>query len=166
MEIEQFKKEILPFREPLLRYARSVLADPVEAEDVVQEVFLKLWSIRSDLAQYRNPLALGIRITRNLSMNRIKSKKKTILRIEKYPLASPGSSPYAQLEEKDCVGYVQELIGLLPPTQQAILRMRHLDGYEVEEIAEITGSSPGAIRMNLSRSRKKIRDVFFKTNVK
>jgi RNA polymerase sigma-70 factor (ECF subfamily) len=39
--------------------------------------------------------------------------------------------------------------------------MKHVDGFEVEEIAAITGSAPEAIRMNLSRARKKIREIFF-----
>jgi RNA polymerase sigma-70 factor (ECF subfamily) len=40
--------------------------------------------------------------------------------------------------------------------------MKHIDGFEVEEIASITGSNPEAVRMNLSRARKKVKELFFK----
>ena len=42
------------------------------------------------------------------------------------------------------------LINKLPGLQQTILRMKHVDGFEVEEIARLTGSTPEAVRMNLS----------------
>jgi len=54
------------------------------------------------------------------------------------------------------------IIDQLPEIQQNILRMKHIDGFEIEEIVGITGSKPEAVRMNLSRARKKVRDVFFK----
>ena len=48
MEQEQFKKEILPLREKLFLYARRLLDNPEDAEDIMQEVFLKLWYMRSE----------------------------------------------------------------------------------------------------------------------
>ena len=49
MEQEQFKKEILPLREKLFLYARRLLDNPEDAEDIMQEVFLKLWYMRGEL---------------------------------------------------------------------------------------------------------------------
>ena len=57
-----------------------------------------------------------------------------------------------------------ELIATLPDLQQAILRMKHIDGFEVEEIARLTGSTVIAVRTNLSRARKKVREQFMKRN--
>ena len=54
MEQEQFKKEILPLREKLFLYARRLLDNPEDAEDVMQEVFLKLWYMRGELDYYNN----------------------------------------------------------------------------------------------------------------
>ena len=47
-----------------------------------------------------------------------------------------------------------------PDRQQTILRMKHIDGMEVPDIARLTGCSPEAVRMNLSRARRQIRDQF------
>ena len=57
MEQEQFKKEILPLREKLFLYARRLLDNPEDAEDVMQEVFLKLWYMRGELDYYNNVMA-------------------------------------------------------------------------------------------------------------
>ena len=52
MEQEQFKKAILPLREKLFLYARRLLDNPEDAEDIMQEVFLKLWYMRGELDYY------------------------------------------------------------------------------------------------------------------
>ena len=52
METRQFKKEILPLREKLFLYARRLLDNPEDAEDIMQEVFLKLWYMRGELDYY------------------------------------------------------------------------------------------------------------------
>jgi RNA polymerase sigma-70 factor (ECF subfamily) len=57
-----------------------------------------------------------------------------------------------------------EMIARLPDLQQAVLRMKHVEGFEVEEIAQLTGTNPVAVRTNLSRARKKIREQFLKNN--
>ena len=72
------------------------------------------------------------------------------------------ATPYTQLEQKDSLEHVMRLINKLPGLQQTILRMKHVDGFEVEEIAGLTGSTPEAVRMNLSRARKRVREQFFK----
>ena len=54
MEQEQFKKEILPLREKLFLYARRLLDNPEDAEDIMQEVFLKLWYMRGDMPEEKD----------------------------------------------------------------------------------------------------------------
>jgi len=56
---------------------------------------------------------------------------------------------------------IERLSGL----QQAVLRMKQIEGLEIDEIAALTGSAPEAIRMNLSRARRKVKEIFFKNNI-
>ena len=70
----------------------------------------------------------------------------------------PATTTKEQMEE------LLALIGTLPDLQQAILRMKHVEGFEVEEIARLTGSNPVAVRTNLSRARKKVREQFLMKN--
>jgi RNA polymerase sigma-70 factor (ECF subfamily) len=160
---EQFKKEVLPLRNRLLTYARRLLGDAAEAEDIVQEVYLKLWHIRSELPSCNSIGALSVQITRNLCLNRIKQRRGRAQETLD-GLAAPNGEPEPDvaLEQKDTVEQVLRIIDRLPDLQRAILRMKHVDGLEVEEIAELTGSNPEAVRMNLSRARKKVKEQFFK----
>ena len=66
-----------------------------------------------------------------------------------------GENPEMKLVEEENMQEILEVIGTLPDLQQSILRMKHLEGFEVEEIARLTGSTPVAVRTNLSRARKK-----------
>jgi RNA polymerase sigma-70 factor (ECF subfamily) len=163
MEQEQFIQEVVPLRRQLLIYAKRFLGNQEDAEDVVQEVLLKLWYMRKDLAKYENIPALSMQITKHLCLNRLKvlSRKQEGLD-EVLIKESEMLSPYTQLEQKDSVAQVMKIVDRLPELQQAILRMKHIDGFEIDEIAELTGSRTEAVRMNLSRARKKVKDLFLK----
>lgn len=160
MEQEEFKKSILPLRNQLLSYAVHILEDPEEAADITQEVFLKLWHMREELARYESVPALATRITKHLCLNRIKVRNREwdTDRIDTHE----NRNPYLQLEQKDSLEHVIRIIDQLPGLQQSILRMKHVEELEIDEISEITGATPEAIRMNLSRARKRVKEIFFK----
>ena len=165
MEQEQFKREVLSLRKQLLLYARSFFENQEDAEDVVQEVLMKLWYMRKELHQYDNVSALSIQITKHLCLNRVKAVQRKTVSLEHCSIESELPSPYSQLEQKDEVSHVLKIIDRLPKLQQDVLRMRHIDGLGIEEIAGITGSKPEAVRMNLSRARKKVKELFLKIQV-
>ena len=165
MEQEQFKQEVLPLRKQLLFYAQRFLGNPEEAEDVIQEVLLKLWYMRENLAKYDSIPALSMQLTKNLCLNRIKTLSRKQEELDNVFIESEMPSPYTQLEQKDSIAHVMKIIDRLPDLQQTVLRMRHIDGFEIDEIAEITGSKPESVRMNLSRARKKVKEIYFKMQV-
>ena len=165
MEHEQFKQLALPLRKQLLLYSRSFLANPEDVEDVVQEVLMKLWYMRDELHKYDSIPALSVQITKHLCLNRIKVLQRKPENVDDFTFESNILSPDSQLEQKDDISHVMKIINRLPGLQQAVLRMRHFDGLEIEEIAEITGSKPEAVRMNLSRARKKVKELFLKMQI-
>ncbi len=162
MDQKQFKQEVLPLREELLFYAGRILENMDDSEDVIQEVFLKLWYMRDDLNRYDNIAALSMTITKHLCLNRLKVTQRIREDVQENTLVSEIQTPHYHLEQKDNVEHVMRIIDSLPDLQQTILRMKHIDGYEVEEIAELTGSNPDAVRMNLSRARRRVKEIFFK----
>lgn len=161
MEKEIFVRKILPLRGKLSAYARRFLQDADEAEDIVQEVFLKLWSMRDSLDGYRSIEAFSMKITKNLSLNRLKIQRRNSASPD-FEMAGEGADPQKILEYQDSVRHITAIINTLPRTQQAILRMKHMDELETSEIAEITGSNIEAVRVNLSRARKKVKELFLK----
>jgi RNA polymerase sigma-70 factor (ECF subfamily) len=164
MEQTQFKKEILPLRERLISYAERLLENKSDAEDIIQEVFLKLWCMRDELGGYNSVEALAVTMTKHLCLNRLKVNQRERTDITGLVLPDETHSPAEQLEQKDSLEQVMRIIDQLPGLQQTILRMKHIDGMEVDEIATLTGSSPEAIRTNLSRARKRVKELFFKDN--
>ena len=139
-----------------------MLDDPQDVEDIVQEVFLKLWYIREELERYDSVEALAVQITKHLCLNRLRSFQYRQEKLSDSAIITADDNPYTALEQKDSVSHVMGIMEQLPGLQQTILRMKHVDGFEVKEIAELTGSTPEAVRVNLSRARKRVKDLFLK----
>jgi len=162
MELNQFKITVVPLRGKLLNYARKLTDDSSDAEDVVQEVMLKLWNIRQKLEEYNSIEALAVRITHNLCMDMWRSKRTDQVSLDQVPVVSQTVNPERVLEGNDEIRLMREIISSLPTLQQTIIRIKDIEEYETEEIAQITGCSSESIRSNLSRARKKVRDIYLK----
>ena len=163
MDIQAFKKEVLPIREKLFRMALKMLRDESEAKDVVQEIMLKLWIMRSRLSEYRSIEALAVKICKNICINKIKTYRQSSNETFENMQAS-ALTPDEKAETSDSIETVSKIIERLPETQRLVIRLRDVEGYQSEEIAEIIGCTESAVRMNLSRARKKVREEFFKIN--
>ena len=151
-------------RPSILRLAMHYTEDEDEAEDVVQEVLLKLWFLRERLESYRNIDALAMVITRHLCLNRKRERHLEKVPLEEGKAIIGEDSPEWMIIQEEKMDEILKLIAGLPDLQQAVLRMKHVEGFEVEEIARLTGSNPIAVRTNLSRARKKVREEFLKRN--
>jgi len=162
MSQELFKAEILPIRDRLFHVAKKILVEEQEAEDAVQEVLLKLWHTSDSLDKYENPAAFATTVTKNLCLDRLKVKNRQESLDETYYLRAGTDNPYMQLERKNSEEVLKEIIDSLPQLQQIIIKMKDVEEYEVEEIAEITGTKVEAVRVNLSRARKKVREEYIK----
>lgn len=146
-----------------MNYARKLTDEPEDAEDAVQEVLLKLWNKRLELEQYRSIEAFAMTLTHNICIDMWRCKRNDTLSLDIVQAASPTGTPERLLEIKDEIHLMHEIIDSLPNLQRTIMRMKDIEGYETDEIAEITGCGPEAIRSNLSRARKKVRDVYLRT---
>lgn len=165
MGSEQFKKEILPLRQQLFHISLKMLEDEQDAEDAVQEALLKLWRARDMLNSCDNPAAFATTVTKNHCLDKLKLKKPTES-IENHFELSENDNPHKQLERKNTEQILKHIIRTLPQLQQLIINMKDVEEYEVDEIAKITGTNAEAVRMNLSRARKKVRDEYIKLTQK
>ena len=167
MEIERFITDVIPLRKKLLAFVNNLAGSQVEAEDIVQDVFLKLWTIRDGLDKYDNVEALAMRITKNKTLDELKrcrseSLENTALSGQLIRLSTP--DPETIAEQNDMANHVKRLIRELPALQQSIIQMKDVEGYELQEIATITGTQIEAVRVNLSRARKKLREQLIQLN--
>jgi RNA polymerase sigma-70 factor (ECF subfamily) len=161
MKVERFKSDIIPLRQTLLLTALKYLQQEEDAEDVVQETLLRLWNIREQLDSVVNPGAFAMQITKNSCIDRLRTAKEKT-EADDFYLGADRNTPYFYLEQNDSVSIVKGIIEQLPGLQKMIIRMRDVEGYELQEIAEITGTQVGAVTVNLSRARKKVREEFMR----
>ena len=167
MELETFKIKVIPLRKKLLVYAAGLAGEQVEAEDIVQDVFLKLWSIRERLDEYRSVEALAYTVTKNKvydELKRIRNEGLESIELSGIEGRFATPDPETVAEQKDLANHVKRLIGALPALQQTVIRMKDVEGYELQEIAEVTGTQIEAVRVNLSRARKRIREQLIQLN--
>ena len=163
MELKEFKITVLPLRAKLLNYARKLTDEPEDAEDAVQEVVLKLWNKRLVVEQYRSFEAFAMTLSHNIFIVLWLCTRYDTLSLDIVQAASPTGTPERLVEIKDEIRLMHEIIDSLPNLQRTIMHMKVIEGYEKDEIAEITGCGPEAIRSNLSRARKKVRDIYLQT---
>ncbi len=158
MTPEEFKIELLPVKNKLFRLSIRLLGNKQEAEDTVQEAFLKIWNMRNDLKRYKSKEALLVTMTRNLCLDKLKSKKNKFDSLNENINHHSAHNPQQISEQSDAVNQVKTLIQTLPEQQKTIIHLRDIEGYTYDEILEITGFSINYVRVNLSRARSKIRD--------
>ena len=154
----RFQTEYLSQAGTFYRVAFYILEDTAEAEDAVQELFLRLWNGRDALDGIRNPAGYGIRVLRNLCLDRIRRSRKTLTPPELPEPALPGRQDEA-VDERERLAKVLDAIKSLPERQREVLTLRTLDGLSYEEISERTGINYLTLRVLLSQARRKLRNI-------
>jgi RNA polymerase sigma-70 factor (ECF subfamily) len=161
MKQNEFISTVLPFKDKLYRLARRILVSSDEAEDAVQEVYLKLWKGKEQIKKYKSPEAFAITMTKNYCLDRLKSKQASNLKIV-HSNYQNSENLEKQIEANDGVELVFKLMESLPEQQKIVLQLRDVEEFEFEEIAQMLGSNETAVRVALSRARKTIREQLIK----
>jgi RNA polymerase sigma-70 factor (ECF subfamily) len=162
MNPEEFKIQVLPLKNKLFRLSLRMLGRVEEAEDSVQEALVKLWVRRNELDKYNSIEAFAMSITKNHCLDRIRSKAFRTEPLTDRQAALSRQEPEEMLEKADFTGFIRKIIDNLPEQQKAIMHMRDIEGLDYEQIAEAMEMNVNAIRVNLSRARKKVRDTIIK----
>lgn len=161
MTQEEFIATIVPIKDKIYRLAKRILVSNDEAEDAVQEVFLKLWKGKQRIKEYKNPEAFAMTMTKNYCLDRLKSKQASNLKIV-HSNYQNSDNLQKQVEANDGVALVFKIMETLPEQQRIILQMRDVEQFEFKEIAEMLESNETAIRVSLSRARKTVREQLIK----
>ena len=133
MELKAFTQLVLPTQGRLFRLAQLFLRNREEAEDTLQEVLLKLWTNRQQLESYQSVEAFAVQMTRNLCLDKLKSKayQTTTGDLDLQDLRTESSSPYQQTELANSAALMQQLIEALPEQQKLILYLRDVEEYSI-----------------------------------
>jgi RNA polymerase sigma-70 factor (ECF subfamily) len=164
MDKISFKDLFLPLHSKLYGIAYRLLENKNDAEDLIQEAYIKLWDKRRDLRGIRNAEAYSVALVKNLCFDLLRSGKYHLNRQSADLKEADGETEADALELRDEANQVKQLIAKLPQMQQKIIVMRDIKECTYDEIEAITGITQANIRVLLSRARKKVREQFEKLN--
>lgn len=152
----RFHSDYLPLAETLYRIAYYMLESEAEAEDAVQEAYLKLWESRDALDSVHTPKAYCIRMVRNICLDRIR-RAQHLTFPGQLPETGPESAQDEDIDQKTRLNKVLEAVKALPDRQRQVLILRTLEGLSYEEISARTGINYLTCRVLLSQARSKIK---------
>jgi len=162
MNEQEFNQKVMVYSSKFYGYSYKILGDKEEARDAVQDLYLKLWSLRNNLANINNIEAFGTTIVRNLCIDRLKKIKNVTTHSESYIRLSVSEESNDDKTDNDIeakVELVRKAINRLPELQQKIFLMRDFEEKEYEEIALELNITQENIRVMLSRARKRVREL-------
>ena len=146
MESNRLETLLFQYENTLYRAALAILGDAHEAEDAVQDAFLRCLEKAPDFESPAHEKAWLLRVTVNGCKSRLRSpwRRRTAPLLDTYPAAGP--------EEQS----LMETIGKLPAKDRTVLHRYYYEGYQTAEIAEMTGWREGTVRSRLTRARAKL----------
>lgn len=155
MTLEEYQGEVERLRPVLCRLATRYLG-AADGEDAVEVVLVRLWRMAGDL---RAPVdALARTLLRNHCVDVLRRRHVTVP-LDGHDIAAPGQAP-AEADER--LDTMMRLIRSLPPMQQTVLQLRHINGMEMSEVASLTGMKEPAVRKCLSRARQALRTLMLR----
>jgi RNA polymerase sigma-70 factor (ECF subfamily) len=141
----------------ILRYAARLLADPVEAEDVAQETFLRLWQeARRFEPRSAKPITWLYRIAHNLCVDRLRRRRE--VGSDALDRKSGGDRPSGLYDRKELATEVQAALSALPERQRAAVALVHYEGMDNTEAAQVLGCGVEAVESLLARGRRALRE--------
>jgi RNA polymerase sigma-70 factor (ECF subfamily) len=140
----------------LYQIAYRLLKDPLEAEDALQEVFLKVYEHASTFEPRGTVSAWLNRITANHCLNLLRQRRpaQSLDQEEAPSLPDPGASPLEILEEQDLGRRLEAVLARLPENQRRALMLKRFGGLSYQEIATEMGLSAAAVDGLLKRARQ------------
>jgi RNA polymerase sigma-70 factor, ECF subfamily len=176
---QHFKVLVSRYQDRLYNVAYRILLNRHEAEEVVQETFLK---VLENIGQLRGRVSFAawlFRIAHNLCVDILRSRQRrgTAAVISFDPqsmnngdsyeartgavcqVADPGLDPALKASEFEQEELISQSIQRLPDVQRSVIVLHDIEGFSYVEIAEIVGSSVGTVRSRLYYGRQKLREV-------
>lgn len=155
MNLARFKTSVVPLYRQLYRLACLMLGVGEDAEDAVQDVYLRLWQMRNDLDKLDSIEAYARTMTKRLCIDRLKTNKyncdEELNEVANRTIVEP-----SDFENRDRLEVLSHLMLQLPQSQQTVIRLSSFMEMSNDEIARAMDLSEVNVRQLLSRGRKKL----------
>lgn len=163
MTPEVFNRTWLPLADRLRQIARQLTGCCEDAEDALQDLYVKLWRNHSDLDKVEIPMAYATTLLRNICLDMQRRRRvRSTLPLEAGREKSSGEEEN-RFEHANALARTMAALEQIPATQRAIVRLRILEDKTFDEIAQELGHSPLYIRVQLSMARKTLKKILDRT---
>lgn len=152
MNKSAFEHHVGSWRMKAVKVCRSCGADSEEAEDIAQEVMLRLWQMHDDLEKYQSIETIVTIAARHLLRDH--QRRRSTETLNEATVISISNSPQETLEMKENEQWLTEKLRQLPTTQRTLLYMRQVERRSHEEIASLLGIEKASVSTLLARARR------------
>ncbi len=154
---EEFENTVFVLKDKLFRFARSILSDVADAEDVVQEIMISFWGKRKELKKLKNIESYAMRSIKNMCLDKLKHYKVRQDKMEDIKELNPQVYNDVTNENAELSSIIKQTIETLPEKQKLVMHLRDIEGYSFDEMEAVLDMNVVALRVNLSRARKKVK---------
>ena len=151
LEFAQIEKRLRP---RLMQMGREFFGSDTEAEEVVQETWLRAWNVR-DRVELTD--AYILRIARNVCVNMWRGHRTQVELVDEDSTAITEVTPQEEAEERENSEWLQSRLQRLPQAEREVWQMFYDEGLTVDEIAEARGITVGTVRKTISNVRSTLR---------
>ncbi|BCG97940.1 RNA polymerase sigma factor [Mesorhizobium sp. 131-2-1] len=158
-----FRTIIKTHNQRLYRIARGVVRNDAEAEDIVQEAYVRAFA---HLESFRGDASLGTwlsRIVINEALGRLRKRRRTVAMPENsqaeiipFPL-NPSDDPERTMAQRQILQLVERATDSLPDVYRMVFVARVIEGLSIEETSELLGVRPQTVKTRLHRARALLR---------
>ena len=153
MNQETFKNTVFVLKDEMYRFAKRFLVSSDEAQDLVQDLMMKFWQKKDELAGL-NIKSYALKCVKNECLNKLKHE---IVKQNFADLQIHRSELY-KMEVNNLKEKIINFINELPEKQKMVIHLKDVEEYEVSEISEILEMEENAVRVNLMRARQKVKE--------
>lgn len=163
MSPQAFQETYLPLTSRIYSIAMAILGNTEDAEDAVQDTFLRLWERADRLDGVERAEAFLCTTVRNVCLNKIRARRHETDVDEMPDLADPSDrTGQDRLTAADDRSFLGRLLGRLSPKARRVVTLRHVGEYATKEIATLTGDTDVNVRATLSRARRQLKEEYLR----
>lgn len=148
---------LLAYKDKFYRYALRLTGDENDAEDVLQELAIKIWDSGVEFSRIENKEAWCMSVARNLCIDKIRSNKKRgveSLDSVSFKESDQAIRPDRELENKDLTFKLKKIINSMPENYKTVIQLREIEEMSYKEISEIMNTDIQNVKVFLFRARK------------
>ncbi len=157
-----FHEQVLPMQDQCFRFALRMMANREEAEDIVQDMLMKVWQNQEGLHKIKNVSGWTMQMVKNACLDKLKSSAYKYRDDNAEATLGKLSVSDDNAEQQEKWAWIEKGIDRLPDKQKMVFQLREIEGYSYEEIATILEIELSGVKISLFRARKSIKSFIDK----